>query len=49
MIPEEYANRYSYHFTHVDNLESIISNGLISTNEKNSKGISHVNDNVNFN
>lgn len=43
MIPAKYANRYFYHFTHMDNLESIIDNGLISTNEKKLRGISHVN------
>lgn len=42
MIPAKYANRYFYHFTHMENIESIIDNGLISTNEKISKGISHV-------
>ncbi|CAM3069167.1 DarT ssDNA thymidine ADP-ribosyltransferase family protein [Paenibacillus sediminis] len=43
MIPAKHSNRYFYHFTHMDNIESIIDNGLISTNQKNSRGISHVN------
>lgn len=42
-IPEEHKNRFFYHFTHIDNLSSIISNGLLCTNLKNEAGISHVN------
>ena len=36
-------NNYFYHFTHIDNLESIIKNGLLCTNKKNELGISHYN------
>ncbi|MCK8487026.1 DarT ssDNA thymidine ADP-ribosyltransferase family protein [Paenibacillus sp. MBLB2552] len=43
MIPGKHANRYFYHFTHMENVESIIDNGLISTNEKKLRGIDHVN------
>lgn len=43
-IPKEYSGRYFFHFTHVDNIESIVStNGLLSTNIKQRKGISHHN------
>jgi hypothetical protein len=41
MIPAEYKNRYIFHFTHLCNLDSIIKNGLLCTNEKNSQGINH--------
>lgn len=33
----------AYHFTHIDNLDSILKHGLLATNEKGSKGISHEN------
>lgn len=36
-------NKYFYHFTHLDNLESIILNGLLCTNKKNELGIGHYN------
>jgi hypothetical protein len=43
-IPEEYKGRYFYHFTHIDNIESIIrAKGLISTNIKLQNGINHHN------
>lgn len=42
-IPKEYQGRYFYHFTHTDNIESIVRNGLLSTNLKNRKGIAHHN------
>lgn len=42
-IPKEYQGRYFYHFTHTDNIESIVRNGLLSTNLKNRKGIVHHN------
>lgn len=31
-IPLPYANRFIYHFTHVDNLHSLVANGLLATN-----------------
>ncbi|MFC3750091.1 DarT ssDNA thymidine ADP-ribosyltransferase family protein [Paenibacillus sp. GCM10012306] len=43
MAPVTFPNKYFYHFTHLDNIESIIENGLISTNEKKKNGITHVN------
>ncbi|RAT96979.1 DarT ssDNA thymidine ADP-ribosyltransferase family protein [Brevibacillus sp. Leaf182] len=43
MIPVQHNNRYFYHFTHIENLGSIIENGLISTNEKKRRKITHVN------
>lgn len=42
-IPESLKGRYAYHFTLLDNLESIMDNGLLSTNLKNSKEIDHIN------
>lgn len=43
-IPEEYRGRFFYHFTHVDNIDSIVENGaLLSTNLKKKYGISHHN------
>ncbi len=42
-IPQEHNNRYVYHMTHLDNLESILNNGLLSTNEKTRLGIEHEN------
>ncbi|SJL82528.1 DarT ssDNA thymidine ADP-ribosyltransferase family protein [Vibrio palustris] len=42
-IPQGLRGRYAYHFTLVDNLESIIDSGLLCTNLKNERGISHEN------
>ncbi len=42
-IPQGLRGRYAYHFTLVDNLESIIDSGLLCTNLKNKHGISHEN------
>lgn len=43
-IPDKYKGRYFYHFTHIDNIESIVeNNGLLSTNLKNEYGIGHHN------
>jgi hypothetical protein len=42
-IPEEHKWRFFFHFTHVENLDSIIKNGILCTNLKNVKGIQHVN------
>lgn len=42
-IPDKYKGRYFYHFTHIENLDSIVKNGLLSTNKKNKLGITHVN------
>lgn len=41
-VPQAYKGRFFYHFTHVDNIESIVQNGLLSTNEKNKEDIEHV-------
>jgi hypothetical protein len=40
-VPVEHNNRFIYHFTHLDNLESIIQNGLLSPNLKQGARISH--------
>lgn len=42
-IPREYKGIYFYHFTHIYNIESIVKNGILSTNEKLRRGINHVN------
>lgn len=42
-IPEEHKGRYIYHMTHLNNLESILQNGIFSTNIKKSKEITHQN------
>lgn len=42
-IPEKLKGKYFYHFTHIDNLDSILQNGLLSTNEKKLKGLTHEN------
>lgn len=42
-IMPEYANRSLYHITHIDNLPDIIEHGLLSTNERQHRGIGHTN------
>ena len=42
-LPENLKGRYAYHFTSIDNLESIIENGLLCTNIKDERDISHLN------
>ena len=42
-IPQEHQNRYFYHFTHIENLKSILKKGFLSTNEKDRLEISHTN------
>ncbi len=41
-IPAEFKGKYFYHFTHLENIDSIVKNGLLSTNKKNEKKINHV-------
>ncbi|OQQ07836.1 hypothetical protein BK411_10785 [Vibrio splendidus] len=43
MIPDEFKGRFAYHFTSVNNLQSIISDGLLCTNSKIKLGIAHEN------
>ena len=43
MLPNEHKQRFFYHFTHLNNLESIIKNGILSTNEKELHNITHAN------
>ncbi|WDT86989.1 DarT ssDNA thymidine ADP-ribosyltransferase family protein [Alteromonas sp. 009811495] len=40
-IPQGLKGRYAYHFTLIDNLESIIDSGLLCTNLKDAQGVSH--------
>ena len=42
-IADEHKWRYIFHFTDIHNLDSIIKNGLLCTNDKNEKGIKHKN------
>ena len=42
-IPIEHQWRYFFHMTDIENLESILRNGLLCTNEKNRLGIKHMN------
>jgi len=40
-IPASYKGKYFFHFTHIENLESILTNGLLSMNKKDELGITH--------
>lgn len=42
-VPTFYRSRNAYHFTSIENLESIIDNGIFSTNQKIAHNIQHVN------
>ncbi len=42
-IPDKHKDRFIFHFTDIENLDSIIKNGLLCTNKKNEKGIKHKN------
>lgn len=42
-IPDKYTDKYIFHFTDMENLDSIIKNGLLCTNIKNRKKIKHKN------
>ncbi len=42
-ISDKYKGKYFFHFTHLDNLEEILTNGLLSTNEKKVRDIEHLN------
>ena len=42
-IKQEYSWRYVFHFTSIHNLDSIIKNGLLCTNQKEGQGIRHKN------
>lgn len=41
-IPNEHKSRHIYQFTHLDNLPEILQHGLLSYNEKDRRGISHI-------
>ncbi|WP_433884662.1 type II toxin-antitoxin system toxin DNA ADP-ribosyl transferase DarT [Pseudomonas vranovensis] len=40
-IPKQYRLRFAYHSTSIKNLPSVIDNGLLSTNQKQQKNITH--------
>lgn len=40
-IPEHLKEKYFYHFTHIENLKSILKNGFLSTNKKNALNLKH--------
>lgn len=42
-IPAFYTRRFAFHFTSIHNLDTVIENGLLSTNQKIARGITHVN------
>lgn len=42
-ISDKYKGKFFFHFTHLDNLEEILTNGLLSTNEKEERNIEHLN------
>jgi len=42
-IPPDLKSKYIFHFTHLKNLDSIVKNGLLSTNRKEDLGIDHLN------
>lgn len=42
-VPAHHGFRNAYHFTSIENLESIIDNGICSTNNKTALGLEHVN------
>jgi hypothetical protein len=41
MVPDNHKDKYFFHFTHIENLESICRNGILSTNMKKERGIVH--------
>lgn len=42
-VPAMFQGRFAYHFTSLENLESVLRAGLLCTNEKNRLGITHAN------
>ena len=42
-ISDKYKGKYVFHFTDLRNLDSIVKNSLLSTNEKKRLGINHHN------
>lgn len=41
-IPTPYSGKYFFHFTHLQNLDSIVKHGILSTNKKKELGIEHL-------
>ncbi len=41
-IPAKYSGKYFFHFTHIENLDSIVKNGILCTNKKDELGITHL-------
>lgn len=42
-IPSKYSGKYFFHFTHIDNLDSIVKHGILCTNKKKELEINHLN------
>lgn len=42
-VPNELSDKYFFHFSHLENLDSIVKNGLLCTNRKTELGIDHLN------
>ncbi|PXX27319.1 DUF4433 domain-containing protein [Arenibacter sp. ARW7G5Y1] len=42
-IPEDYKGKYFYHFTHIENLDSILKHGFLCTNLKDKLKLLHTN------
>jgi len=40
-IPPEHTGRFIYHFTHLDNLSGMLTNGVLSPNEQKRLGLGH--------
>jgi hypothetical protein len=41
-IPTKYSGKYFFHFTHLNNLDSIVKHGILCTNKKETLGIQHL-------
>jgi hypothetical protein len=41
-IPPKHSGKYFFHFTHIQNLDSIVKNGILCTNKKIELGITHL-------
>lgn len=41
-IPAKYSGKYFFHFTHIQDLDSIVKNGILCTNKKDELGTTHL-------